>query len=194
MQMNLLGTHDTERIITTLGGDSGEGVANCILAEKRMTVWQRELGAMRLKLAYSIIAALPGIPCVYYGDEIGLEGYSDPFNRRPFPWGKEDSDILDFYKKIGSIRAGNSVLSKGDFELILLTDDCLIFKRSKNGKVFLCVVNNSDVELSVKFDKRVECEISKRRINEVILKPYTSELIKTTDSNIFVLKNPGEPT
>ena len=66
-----------------------------------------------LKCAYSIIATLPGVPCIYYGDEAGMEGYGDPFNRRYYPWGEEDAELISFFSKIGRIRRENSEFSEG---------------------------------------------------------------------------------
>lgn len=77
--MNFLGTHDTERIITVLGGESADGHTNSELAYMRMTEEQLDLAKHLLILAFLMIAHLPGSLSVYYGDEIGMEGYRDPF-------------------------------------------------------------------------------------------------------------------
>ena len=72
----------------------------------------------KLKLAYTILATVPGIPCIYYGDEAGMEGYRDPFNRKPYPWGKEEHTLIEFYKKIGEIRLSSSAYKEGNFKII----------------------------------------------------------------------------
>ena len=154
LQMNLLGTHDTERILTTLGGDSADGLTNDQLVKKRMTASQRRVAKKRLKMAYTILATLPGIPTIFYGDEVGLEGYSDPFNRMPYPWGKEDKEILDFYKKIGIIRKYNDVFASAPLSVHTLTDDMLIFSRSDGEKTIVTVINNSDTTLELDFSHK----------------------------------------
>ena len=108
-QMNLLGTHDTPRILTLLGGVSAEGKTNAQLSRIRMTAKARSKAIKRLKTAYTILATLPGIPAIFYGDEAGLEGYSDPFNRMPYPWGDESEELIAHYRKLGEIRSKNSV-------------------------------------------------------------------------------------
>ena len=143
LQMNLLGTHDTERILTLLGGEAADGHSNDELSIKRMSKAERAVAKRRLKTAYAILATLPGIPTVFYGDEAGLEGYSDPFNRMPYPWGREEQEILDFYKKIGIIRRGNDLFKRATLNLYELTKDMLLFSRTDGEKAIVTAVNNS---------------------------------------------------
>ena len=142
--MNLLGTHDTERILTVLGGESSEGYTNAQLSTKRMTRQERKTAVSLLKLAYSIVATVPGVPCIYYGDEAGMEGYRDPFNRLPYPWGKEDKELLDYYKRIGRIRKNEPVFKDGYFEIIECNEDLLSFARYKENSFAVTIVNRSD--------------------------------------------------
>ncbi len=142
--MNLLGSHDTERIITLLSGKRGEGRSNSELSRERLNEKEREIGERRILLAYTALATLPGIPSIFYGDEAGLEGYHDPFNRMPYPHGKENLKILDFFKKIGIIRRGNSIYRDGGFELRLLTNELLVFSRFDKTVALTTVINNSD--------------------------------------------------
>jgi 4-alpha-glucanotransferase len=117
-----------------------------------MSKSEKEQGIKLVKSLYSIIATLPGVPTVYYGDEAGLEGYSDPFNRMPYPYGNESTDLLDHYRKIGNIRYNSDVLQDGSFELNILTSTLLVFTRKlKNAKI-INVYNNSDIQTSIKFD------------------------------------------
>ena len=141
MQMNLLGTHDTQRIITTLAGESPKGRSNRYLATKRMNEEETSLGVKRVKMAYSILATIPGIPAIFYGDEAGLEGYHDPFCRRPYPWGREDKALLAYYKRLGAIRAENEVLAEGEFSLVAEAPHALAFSR-KNEKGHILVAAN----------------------------------------------------
>ena len=156
MQMNLLGTHDTERIITVLAGRSAAGCSNKELLSVRLSDEERGVGENRVKLAYTILATLPGIPAVFYGDEVGLEGYKDPFNRRPFPWRSMNENILAHYRKIGEIRKGTDAYVDGDFELLSLTRDVLAFKRTKGNSSYITLVNNSSSPITVKLSGRSE--------------------------------------
>ena len=73
-------------------------------AKFRLSPRQRRLGIRRLKLAVLFQMCFPGVPAIYYGDEAGMEGYTDPYNRGPYPWGREDQDLVNHYKKLIGFR------------------------------------------------------------------------------------------
>jgi len=128
--MNFLGTHDTIRILTALGGEPQGNHTNEELAHLRMTQSQRHRGIERLKTAYGLLVAMPGVPCVFYGDEVGMEGYRDPFCRCPFPWHDMDQDLLAYYRRIGQIRRNESLLRDGLFWLLSATEDGALMART----------------------------------------------------------------
>ncbi len=152
LQMNLLGTHDTERILTALAGDPRGDTPNSILAEKRMTAQQRKDGLRRLVLAYLILSTVPGVPAIFYGDEAGMEGYSDPFNRMPFPWKRIEESLLAEYRKLGKLRRTHPVFKDGDFHLISLTEAHLVFSRTKRNRVYITAVNRGNASFLVRID------------------------------------------
>ncbi|MBR2343543.1 MAG: glycoside hydrolase family 13 protein [Clostridia bacterium] len=151
MQMNLLGTHDTERILTLLAGKSPLGQSNATLRTLRLSREERRLAERRLMAAYTVLATLPGIPAIFYGDEAGLEGYHDPFNRMPYPWGKENGDLVHHYTDVGQLRRANAVYREGDFSLIHLDGELLIFARYEGDNAYLTLLNRTDspIEVSV---------------------------------------------
>ena len=114
--MNNLGTHDSLRIITALAGRQLDGDASREeQAVTRMSDEEWEHGVRLLKIAVLIQMTLPGVPCVYYGDEAGTEGYADPFNRTCFPWGHENSELTDWYRTLIHIRRAHSVYERGRY-------------------------------------------------------------------------------
>ncbi len=151
VQMNLFGTHDTERILTALAADERGTRTNDELAVYRMPDDIRKSGIRRLKCAYMIMATLPGVPLIYYGDEVGMEGYSDPFNRMPFPWHDMDESLLSFYRAIGEIRRKNKVYCTGDFRLHHLSSGLLAFSRAEGDSRYVTVINNSDETITTRF-------------------------------------------
>jgi glycosidase len=150
-QMNLLGTHDTERILTVFGGEDSTGKSNDYLLSKRMSTEEYHLAVRRLCAAYTILSTLPGTPTIFYGDEAGLEGYHDPFNRMPYPWGNECATLLAHYRKIGKIRRANSVYKRGGIKIHALTDDLLVFSRKSKDCQYFTVMNNSEKRIGISF-------------------------------------------
>ena len=106
--MNLLGTHDTPRILTALIDDF-EGSRE-EKAARHLSPGQLLVAKERLRMASFLQFTLPGAPTVYYGDEVGMEGYADPFNRRTYPWGREDEELLAHYRRLGQLRRDNPAL------------------------------------------------------------------------------------
>ncbi len=185
--MNLLGTHDTERILTILGGVSPHGKSNDELLVERMTPEEREIAKRRLTCVYTLIATLPGIPCIFYGDEAGLEGYSDPFNRRTFPWGNEDADILAHYKRIGQIRKENPIYKDGEFKILCFDESLLVFERIMGKDRFITVINNSDDDISIVFKSNVTELIENITGVEFVIKQESAAIFKTNSQNIIIL-------
>nr|WP_092070101.1 bifunctional glycogen debranching protein GlgX/4-alpha-glucanotransferase [Dendrosporobacter quercicolus]NSL48126.1 bifunctional glycogen debranching protein GlgX/4-alpha-glucanotransferase [Dendrosporobacter quercicolus DSM 1736]SDM06268.1 4-alpha-glucanotransferase [Dendrosporobacter quercicolus] len=114
--MNLLGSHDVERVLTLLGeAPASESLSITQQARSRLTEAQRILAVKRLKLLVVWQMTFPGVPCVYYGDEAGLEGYKDPFNRRTYPWGGEDRELLEWHQRLIALRHRYPVFKTGEW-------------------------------------------------------------------------------
>ena len=152
--MNLLGTHDTDRILTVLGRDMGdEDEPNCVLAHKRLSAEQVERGVKLLKIASALQYTVYGIPSLYYGDEVALEGYGDPFCRMPFPWNDLDSptrcEVLEHYRRLGKIRE-EKAFDEGEFYVLKHTESALVFVREKDDcRIVVAVNRGDDVEFEV---------------------------------------------
>lgn len=142
--MNSLGTHDTPRILTVLGGPPAFMLSRDHQAEYRLNEEERQWGIQRLKLAVAIYMLLPGIPCIYYGDEAGMEGYGDPFNRRGFPWGKEDLDLLAWHRKFGQLRRRSAAARDGQFVPGRCQGAVFAFERRSRKERLLVAANRSD--------------------------------------------------
>ena len=129
--MNLLGSHDTDRIITALAGQRlGPDATREIKAVTAMDPQAWATGIRRLKMAVVLQMTLPGVPCVYYGDEAGIEGYNDPFNRKCFPWGHENKELQDWYRRVIAIRRENHVYKKGAYRLLSEENGLYAFART----------------------------------------------------------------
>lgn len=102
--MNMLGSHDTVRIVNALAGADGEGLSEAERAALRLTAAQRQSAVRALKAAYLFLCAQVGWPCLYYGDETALEGCADPFCRRPYPWGSADAELIGYFRRCAAMR------------------------------------------------------------------------------------------
>ncbi len=141
--MNMLGTHDTPRILTALV-DSADGTRE-ELARRSLTEEQQATAQLRLTLATVLQYTLPGCPSVYYGDEAGCQGGKDPFNRRTYPWGRENKEIRSHYQKLGQIRKAYDALQTGDTEFLSAEAGRLAFSR-KNGESNIMIYVNQNPE------------------------------------------------
>lgn len=140
--MNLLGTHDTARILTALVDDF-DGPRE-VLAQRRLS--QQQLGQARelLMMATVLQFTLPGSPSIYYGDEAGMEGGKDPFNRRTYPWGKEDRELLSHHRQLGQLHRQLEALRLGEIEFFCADGGLLGYKRVMNGSTVRIYVNHSE--------------------------------------------------
>ena len=163
--MNMLGNHDTERVLTMLNNNVN-----------------------LLKEAVVIQMTLPGVPLIYYGDEAGLTGGKDPDNRKSYPWGKENKDILEFYKKISAIRVGEEALKSGEIEFLENNNGILGYERILNSDRIIIVVNmmekeenilidNIDGDILDLLDKDKEYVVENRKIN-ILIKAHEFIILK----------------
>lgn len=140
--MNLLGTHDTPRILSAMIAE-GDGSRE-VLARWKLTSDQMQLAKERLLIATVLQFTLPGSPSIYYGDEAGMEGGKDPFNRRTYPWGKEDPALLAHHRHLGQLRKQFEALRLGELEFTHAGGGRLGFARKLNGTALWIYVNCSD--------------------------------------------------
>lgn len=152
--MNHLGTHDTERIITLLAGESCEGKDREWQAHHSLDEYRYTRGKQLLKLASAIQYTLPGVPSLYYADEAGQQGYKDPFNRMCYPWGGQDGELVEWYKTLGKIRRSNMVLKEGSYHCSLASDGMYMFERNGENGGLLVAVNRNDCRMSVNVNER----------------------------------------
>ncbi len=146
--MNSISTHDIERAINILGGESCEGKDKDWMCNRRLTSYEYDLGKNRMKVAMALQYFLPGVPCVYYGDEAGLQGYKDPFNRRCYPWGKEDEELISYTKDLAQVRKSSRVFRDGSLRFLYIDDNVIAFSRARyhRRKAVIFYVNRSSTE------------------------------------------------
>ena len=173
--MNILGTHDTARILTVLGEKHCSNKKEMAKSSANLTEEERKRAITRLKLAVVLQYTMPGVPCIYYGDENGMEGFIDPFCRKCFDWTNLNLELIDFYKKLGVIRNKyREIFKTGKFEPIYCEKGLFLYKRANDFEEIYVYTNNSSniysLNLNGKFIELISDSIVKDKFD---VKPYS---------------------
>ena len=162
--LNSLSTHDVPRAITMICNEPMDG---------KNRDWQRQhnklspeqyfYGRQMFMLASTIQYTLPGCPCLYYGDEAGLVGYADPFNRGTYPWDREDMGLLNFMQLLGKVRNESKALKYGSFTPVWFDEKICVYTRTFDNEVVLVVINRS------KDDSDIHYPLSYLENSEILL-------------------------
>jgi glycosidase len=131
VQLNLLGSHDTPRLITMCGGD--------VAAVRLATLIQMTVG---------------GAPCIYYGDEIGMAGEQDPFSRASFPVDPAagDTSLRAYVAALAALRHANRALRRGEFAVVGADGSTAAYRRSDDDTTFVVCLNAGAEPARLAFD------------------------------------------
>ncbi|MBR6676926.1 MAG: glycoside hydrolase family 13 protein [Clostridia bacterium] len=151
--MNILGTHDTDRILTVLGDGRYQGMSNHTLSTHKMIDNEYDKGVRLLKAASTIQYTVYGVPSLYYGDEAGVEGGRDPFCRRTYPWGHEDIGLLSHYKSLGQLRR-DPVFAEGDFRVLESGVGFIAYERVLGDKRITVISNVTGTDVETQYRGR----------------------------------------
>lgn len=141
--MNELSNHDHSRFLTRTNGKVGR-VGN-LGTEAASAGIRRSL----FMAAVTIQMTWVGAPTVYYGDEAGVCGFTDPDNRRTYPWGHEDKDLIDLHRELIRIHRSYPALSKGSLKMIYLSQDVIAYGRFDAQDSLVVAVNRGEYERQV---------------------------------------------
>ncbi len=126
--LNLVGTHDTPRVLTVLG-EAAQPANEAEAAAYELPQEKLALAKRRLRLLAALQFAMLGVPGVYYGDEAGVQGFADPLNRGTYPWGREDAELLGWYRRMAMLRQEYPLLVDGAFRPVALSGDVYACRR-----------------------------------------------------------------
>ena len=135
--MNLVGSHDKARVLNRLCGAAPENRPKGARRFKKLTQRQYALGRRRFLKLWAFVCALPGMPCLYYGDEAGVQGGDDPFCRCTYPWGREDTALIHKIARINQARLASETARLGDMTLAAPDADTIQMIRRYQGET-LC--------------------------------------------------------
>jgi len=166
--MNMLSTHDTVRILTELNNKQIDNKNERALY--KMSKAELEAAIKKLKVASFLQFMLPGMPSIYYGDEIGTEGYEDPFCRGYFDWTRlENNSLLEFFRALCGIKNKYEPIKNGDISFIKNDGGVLIFTRQYKNKKMQVAVNLSKEEIPIDAKRVIFGEGYKKAKNNILL-------------------------
>ena len=142
--LNLISSHDVERAMTRLtGAPSRHTMTRAQQKRYRPRPEDLALARRRMPLAAALQTVYPGVPCLYYGDETGLTGMGDPYNRTTYPWGKEDRELLEQMRSVHLYRRENEALRRGTCRMGALSDAVFCIVRETAEAQAILFVNPS---------------------------------------------------
>ncbi len=182
--MNLLGTHDTARVLSVLSGAPLEAMSNRELAHFRLSGEERTRAIARLKLASTLQFTVFGVPSVYYGDEAGLEGGRDPFCRMPYPWGREEKELVEHYRFLGALRRGHHVFKHGDMRFWERRAHFVAYTREDENERLLVLANCGEREEAFSLgSEHVDVATGERHSGEIFLPPMSAKILSEQPSS-----------
>jgi len=184
--MNILGTHDTERAMTALCGDAPDHKTKAELSKLTLDEKAYQKARKLLKTAYVILSTIPGVPCIYYGDEAGMQGYGDPLCRGFFPWGNEDAELVDFFGMVSKARKKEKILKTGALSVRFADNDVACYERLGGREALVVVVNRSDKTYEFISDGATEI-ITEKRGKKAEIAPLSAAVFKIKKNGSYTV-------
>ncbi len=141
--MNFLSTHDTVRALTEIAGDPLADHDRYWQSGRVITGERLAFGKRLIRLAYAMLFTLPGVPSVYYGDEVYMQGYKDPFNRGYYDWLATDNTLRDEITILSKLRKDNKVFRFGGMEVLHSSLGFLVYRRHEGKEEVVIMINRS---------------------------------------------------
>ena len=142
--LNFLSTHDTERALTVIADEPANGRGREWQSGRCVTGDAYEEGMLKLRMAYAIIYTLPGVPCLYYGDEIGMQGYRDPFNRGFYCWNSHEERLKPVLAQLAQLRHTCEAFRTGELRVLRAEGGVLHYQRIGEFEVAEIIVNRTE--------------------------------------------------
>jgi len=189
--MNFTSTHDISRAINIFSSNDFNGYSEWAwnlnnndlewCKNFKLSLEQYKKGEEMYKAYAFALTFLPGILSIFYGDEIGLEGIGNLANRKPFPWGKENKELLEFFRYIGSIRNSEKFLEEAYLNILDINKNYFMFERENKNGSMLVTVNRTENECKINvpsFYEKSDKIYTLKKSNTKILDSYGGIAIK----------------
>ena len=179
---NITGNHDRPRYVCLASGDVGMD------EDHKLAGWHRDIkvtnpvGYQYLKMLHALNFTLPGVPCIYYGDEFGQPGANDPDNRRWMQFGDEltpaEQEVLATTERLAHLRTASMPLLYGDYKLLLADADILAYSRTYMGETVVTVLNKGTQSRTVELTLPCGLTCGGASTVSVEVAPVSFEIIK----------------
>jgi glycosidase len=177
--MNVLSTHDTCRILSALADLDVSNYTKTEMSKVKHTEKDYKTALFKVKIASLLQFTLYGVPSIYYGDEIGMQGYTDPLNRQTFRWELIHNEIHNWYKFLSKLRKEYSLFKNGEIEEIYAKNGCYVYKRYDDNSEILIAINLGSEPVFLEFDGKLVNLID----NKIVQKQYE---LKENSYGLFV--------
>jgi glycosidase len=196
--MNFTSTHDISRAIEIFScdefnsnydrwpwdllKDNLENDAKLEWIREHKLSWEKyKQGRQIYQLYVLALTFLPGIVSIFYGDEVGLQGIGNLYNRAPYPWKKRDKKLLKFFRHMGNIRKDNAFMETADLKVIEVDSRKFVFERYNDTEKIVVAINRTQDIIEWKLPEQYEVSdviYSLRNSTTTILKPFGAIAIK----------------
>ena len=191
--LNMISSHDVERTVTLMSGaPTRHEVDRNYQANFRLSGESLELALKRTRLVMALAMTMPGVPCLFYGDELGVEGYGDPFCRSCFPWDKmdevdPDARMRKHVKELISLRKSSKAFSVGELESAYCIGNTYCYIRSYNDEKYLVVANFDGERHDIRLDV---ARFGITELNAVFYESADIRLSHKSDAGMFFVDAP----
>lgn len=189
--MNLISSHDVPRAYTALSQpiepETRSEQRDMYVSEEKRS----RIDAL-MRMAYAFQIAYIGCPAVYYGDEVLMQGYKDPFNRRTYPWDRLSSEMaehLQFVRNLSDLRKQHPCLKTGFYETLYADENVLVFRRfldshrkdtfatliSAGADTSVFVINRSECDIKLSVDANLKVEVEYKECKLSLNRAYVFE-------------------
>ncbi len=176
--LNFLSTHDVKRIITAVS-DAPDNVDKDFMANYKLSDADCERSLKKVKQIVMMLMLMPGVPCIYYGDEIGMQGYADPFCRQCYDWDEGDNELRKWYTDSIALRKSSDAFISGEFECVYKVNRGYAFIRRKNNDLFVVCSNFSN------FPECFRLDVARFGINKMYDK-FSDQMYESVDGIYYI--------